>query len=471
QQVEEIRALGEMGTSHADVLGQYLKAGQDARLRSEAVNALAAAKNEQASALLIQSWSSLNASQRRTAMSGILSSKAGATQLVSAVKSGNFVKGDLDRNSMQRLLAVLPGNAEALALVEQMSALFKPVLHLDGKDDAWVDSDISLAPTFTVETWIKLSPGIDNNDGILGAPNSVDMNFYGSTFRVWVAGMNDVVVAKKKMNPELWTHLAVSRTDQGKLKIYINGELDSESRNAVLNKFEHLKIGWTAPNKGTEGDFGEFRVWNRERTPEEIRTWFDRTFEGEAKPANLQNFYTGSSWEKLHGSAKIVKTDDSPLLLTTKEATVQEEKFARARALASKPGESGRGKTLFSSTCMICHSVGGVGAQIGPVLNGAGAMGLEALLRAIITPNAAMEAGYRTFRIETREGDVLDGFLVSQDKDAVVLRQPNRPDQRIAQDKIIRADYTKTSLMPEGLIDSLPERDVSDLFAYLNTLK
>ena len=32
------------------------------------------------------------------------------------------------------------------------------------------------------------------------------------------------------------------------------------------------------------------------------------------------------------------------------------------------------------------------------------------LLRAYLTPNAAMEAGYRTFRVETRMGEVVDGL-------------------------------------------------------------
>jgi hypothetical protein len=34
------------------------------------------------------------------------------------------------------------------------------------------------------------------------------------------------------------------------------------------------------------------------------------------------------------------------------------------------------------------------------VLSGAGASGTEALLRNVLTPNAAMEAGYRIFRVE-----------------------------------------------------------------------
>ena len=40
------------------------------------------------------------------------------------------------------------------------------------------------------------------------------------------------------------------------------------------------------------------------------------------------------------------------------------------------------------------------------MLNGAGASGVETLLRNVLTPNAAMEAGYRAFRVETRDGEV-----------------------------------------------------------------
>ena len=49
------------------------------------------------------------------------------------------------------------------------------------------------------------------------------------------------------------------------------------------------------------------------------------------------------------------------------------------------------------------------------MLNGAGASGIEALLRNVITPNAAMEAAYRVFRLELISGEVLEGFYVTED--------------------------------------------------------
>ena len=87
------------------------------------------------------------------------------------------------------------------------------------------------------------------------------------------------------------------------------------------------------------------------------------------------------------------------------------------------------------------------------------------------TPNAAMEAGYRTFRVELKDGEILDGLLVSQDDEAILLRQPNAEDRRIPQAEVRRASFLKTSLMPEGLLESLSPAQATDLLAYLQTLK
>ena len=59
----------------------------------------------------------------------------------------------------------------------------------------------------------------------------------------------------------------------------------------------------------------------------------------------------------------------------------------------------------------------------------------------------------------------------SRDDRAIILRQPNSQDRRIPAETVRRADYIPRSLMPDGLLDNMPEADVRDLFAYLKTLK
>jgi putative heme-binding domain-containing protein len=98
-------------------------------------------------------------------------------------------------------------------------------------------------------------------------------------------------------------------------------------------------------------------------------------------------------------------------------------------------------------------------------------MGLEAILRNILTPNAAMEPGYRIYRVELKNGDLIDAFFVSEDKNAIVIRQPGAPDRRLPKAEVARTQFIRRSLMPEGLLTPLPDQTTADLLAYHMTLK
>jgi putative heme-binding domain-containing protein len=464
--------LREIKSGEVEMFADFVLNWPDAAVQGEAVAALAASRDPKGPQRLADYYPVLSVSSRRAALASLSGTKPGATALVKSVRSGTIPKDELDAATLDKLQAVLGNDADLAALIADMASFFRPALRLNGEDNAWSETDLTLDGAFTVETWVKLDAGIDNNDGILGAPGVLDMNFFASQFRVWVGGLNDVIVAKKKAAPDVWTHLAVTRDAAGKFRIYQNGELDSDQGKAAPQKFEKLRVGWTAPAKGTAGWLSEFRVWNRVRSAEEIRADFDRSFEGETKPAGLAHYFPGAGpWGKLHSGAKVVKTSDFPPLLTPAESKALAEKFTKFHSLADKTGDTAKGKALFATVCQGCHSVGGTGGQIGPVLNGAGALGVEALLRNILTPNAAMEPGYRVFRVELKDGDVLDGIRVSEDKDAIVLRRQNMEDTRIPQSTVKRAAFTKSSIMPEGLLDGLPPEQVSDLFAYLKSLK
>jgi putative heme-binding domain-containing protein len=148
-----------------------------------------------------------------------------------------------------------------------------------------------------------------------------------------------------------------------------------------------------------------------------------------------------------------------------------EQKFTKFRAVAEAPGNAADGKQLFTTTCLVCHQAGGQGAGFAPNLDGSALRGTEGLLRALLTPSAAMEAGYRKFRVETKDGEIQEGFLAQQDASGVLLRQPNAEPLKISAANIRRAGFQSVSIMPEGLLEALPSKQVSDLFAYLRSLK
>ncbi|HUL51518.1 MAG TPA: PVC-type heme-binding CxxCH protein, partial [Candidatus Nitrosotalea sp.] len=467
------RALRELGSTHVDALRQLAVSANDP-VRREAVMALAAAKTDAAVPALLEVWPLLTPTLRKTAVDRLASSTASANQLMAAIGSGAIARDELDGYTLDKLASVLPDNAEVKQLQVELGTGLKPVLRLDGGDGDYVATDITLDGPFTVETWVKLDPGIDNTDSILGGPGALDANFHESRFRVWIGGgVGDIVIAKKPMTAEAWTHVAFTRDADGRFRIYLNGELDSVSEQTDKRRLEHLNVGFSNPNGGTAGEFAEFRIWNSCRTADAIRASANVALEtvdsGPGRPLIYHGM--GESWGRVHGNAHVQRTTDLPPILTEAEARTLEEKFAKFRLLANQSGDVTRGQQVFTTVCGVCHTVKGQGGKIGPVLDGAGANGVESLLRNILTPNAAMEAGYRRFRVETRDGDVLEGLLIAQDGSTVTMRQPNTEDLRIARDTIKRAGFMKISIMPEGLLEGSKPDDVADLFAYLKTLK
>ncbi len=470
-----LRALREMGSTQAALFAKIAKEAKDSAMVNEALAALASSKSEQAGKLLLGMWGEFSEAQRRSALDRLTTTKPGAQTVVAAVKSGAIAKTDLDGPTIDKLQAVLGNDADLAALMNELAALFRPVLMLNGNEDAFSETGITLDGPFTVETWVMLSPharAISNDDGILGSPGQLDMNFFGSVFRVWVGGaIHDAIVAKKPIVPNIWTHIAVTRDDKGAFKIYQDGALDQDQGKPAPQKFENVRIGWAGTAKGTAGAMSEFRIWHGVRTAQEISHDFDRSYEGQPKPANLV-FYApgGGPWGKLQPGAKIGKTSDYPPILNAGESKALEAKFTKYRALAGEHGDAARGKEV-TLVCRACHLIQGEGANLAPNLSGAGAMGIEGLLRNIITPNAAMENGYRLFRVELKSGDLAEGFFVSEDKDAIILRAPGAPDRRIAKADVRESKFLRRSLMPEGLLDTMTPGQVSDLFAYLMTLK
>jgi putative heme-binding domain-containing protein len=460
-----LRGLRDLRSGEAELFASLAKSDSDPLTRDAALEALAASRASDAATKLLVLYPSLQPPQRRSALNALSSSKAGAKTIVTALLDKKLPQTDLDGPTVERLATVLGNDPAITQLQQQLGGIFREVLLLDGQDTAWVDSKITLDGPFTVETWVRLAPNIGNDDDILGAPGGPEMNFFQSKFRVFGGPeLRDVCTSTKPMTPDLWTHIAITRDAKGIIRIYQNGELDATATKPAPAKWENCRIGWSGPKGGTEGVMTEFRVWKRERTAPEIRANFDRIL---ASAEGMTRY--DSKWGKFEKGARIAKTIDTPPLLTEEQAKALDTKFAKFSALAPK-GNAANGKAL-SALCMACHQIGSAGGQIGPNLSGAGAMGLEAVLRNILTPNAAMEPGYRIYRVEMKNGDLIDAFFVSEDKDAVVIRQAGLPDRRVTKADIRSTQFIRRSLMPEGLLDGLQDSQVADLLAFLMTLK
>ena len=467
--IAALDALAAQQNANPVPLAALLK-NDNQELRLANLRALANSRVKDAETATIAGLPEVPAQFRAQIIEIISSHKGGASALVASSLAQTLKPDDLSAIALNRMQTVLGNDPELGKLLAQLGDKFRPVLQLNGNDNALIPTGITLKGAFTVEAWVKLNPGIENNDSLGGAPELLDMNFFGETLRIYGGSQRgDAIVAKKKITADLWTHVAVTRDASGAFKLYLNGELDNAESKPMPHDIADFRIGWSTQKNGTHGQFAEYRIWGRERSGEEIRAHFDRSVAA-GDSALLFNGTSDKGWVKTTPDAALVRTLDLPPVMSEVQAKTFDEKYQHYLALAKSPGDPVAGKAL-SALCTACHQIGITGGTMGPNLSSVGSMGPEAIIRNILTPNAAIEPGYRIFRVTLKDGSLLDAFFVSEDKNAVVVRQMGAEDRRIERKDIASTQFLRQSLMPEGLIDSLSDLQRKDLLSYLMSLK
>ncbi len=129
-------------------------------------------------------------------------------------------------------------------------------------------------------------------------------------------------------------------------------------------------------------------------------------------------------------------------------------------------GRADRGRTVFDRVCAACHRRDGTGEAIGPDLTGVD-RDLEFLLQSLVDPSAILRKEYQSQVFGLDDGRVLDGLVVEETGAAVVVVDAQRRKHVIPRDAIEDRGPSPASLMPEGLLDPLPDPEIRDLFRFL----
>lgn len=151
----------------------------------------------------------------------------------------------------------------------------------------------------------------------------------------------------------------------------------------------------------------------------------------------------------------------------------------RAKLAELKPvlavGDVARGKEVFHgkrAACVACHLAQGQGGVIGPDLTKIGGIRTgEDLLEAIVFPSASFVRGYEPFTITTADGKLHNGIIARESADALYLVTAERNEVRIPRTAVDTIERGKVSIMPQGLDAQLSRDELSDLIAYLRSLK
>jgi putative membrane-bound dehydrogenase-like protein len=129
-------------------------------------------------------------------------------------------------------------------------------------------------------------------------------------------------------------------------------------------------------------------------------------------------------------------------------------------------GNAARGKET-ATRCLMCHTIGGAGAELGPALDGWGrGKSAEVIAMALVQPSAELAQGYEGTELKTKDGLTIQGLLIKQG-DPLMLRSMGEVTQIIPADRVAARRRMTESLMMSAAQLGLSAQDVADLVAFL----
>jgi putative heme-binding domain-containing protein len=227
----------------------------------------------------------------------------------------------------------------------------------------------------------------------------------------------------------------------------------------------NLNTGWSLDERKTYFDwFNKARTWSGGASYPKFLTNIDN-----------EAFANCTDAERLAIEASGVRKPYVAPALPKPAGPGKEYSVADVLALAGdglKARDFKNGEKMYKAArCVICHRFGGDGGATGPDLTQlAGRFNLKDLTDAIVDPSKVISDQYKASIVETKEGKVITGKIVSDSKDSItIVVDPENATKTV---EVKKADIetqqpSLVSLMPKDLLKTLNEDEVRDLLAYL----
>lgn len=182
-----------------------------------------------------------------------------------------------------------------------------------------------------------------------------------------------------------------------------------------------------------------------------------------------------------------VKADDATLLLwrspPSDAATSQNvipkyspQVVAKMLKQVEANGDPHRGLLVFASMktgCISCHKVGKQGSDIGPALTLIGKQTKPAeLIESVVWPKRHVKPEFSAHRIIDAEGRSLQGYIIEQNDQQLVLLEPGKgaAGKHVIAIDDIEAQKEIGTLMPDNLVAAMTPKQLHDLLKFLTTL-
>jgi putative heme-binding domain-containing protein len=141
---------------------------------------------------------------------------------------------------------------------------------------------------------------------------------------------------------------------------------------------------------------------------------------------------------------------------------------APAAEIAGGDWEAGR-RLFFGPklNCAGCHAIRGEGGKVGPELTNLIHRDYASVLKDIRQPSAAINPDFLSYTVGLEDGRVLTGVLSGSTPDRVTVVGPDARAVTVPRGQASEIVPSKTSVMPEKLLDGLTDPEVRDLMTFL----
>jgi len=88
----------------------------------------------------------------------------------------------------------------------------------------------------------------------------------------------------------------------------------------------------------------------------------------------------------------------------------------------------------------------------------------------ILNPNRSIADNYEMWTVVKKNGEKLEGIILSETSNSITLRSLNRKESVVSRSDIKTMEASGTSAMPIGLESSVSVKEMADILAFLKNI-
>lgn len=265
---------------------------------------------------------------------------------------------------------------------------------------------------------------------------------------------------------ELLCYLQAPGTAEKGVKL-LNAALTQEDQMDIARSLRFLRTGWTMETRRA------FFEWLHRAQSYRGGVNF-RTFIGEFKADALKGLSDEQRQQLQDIIDAPVPTEDVPRPVDPRPIVKQwtKEEVAMLLEKGLKDRDFDHGRQMFAAaSCFNCHRFDGSGGAVGPDLTMlSGRFAARDILESVMDPDKVISDQYAAVTVVTTDGKVVTGRITNFGGGKITINT-NMLDPTAIVDvdrrTVEELETASVSMMPTGLLNTLSEAEILDLFAYL----